>query len=232
MRGGPLLSALCVLALSAPASGAGAPIQTVPPIEIIEGSDPCALWETETEFTHFTYALKLEDKQVPMRVPSAWLCGGERKNGLKHEAQLFWVRLSDFTPLNCSPGGPSTGGRTLSILLSDVIAQTKMLRGPVGHAFSRPRPEYRRVIWHYGLDMHLGHINETRRDVFTSRSSQGREVIIDCGPEGASRRPNCRLMISVGDVDLQVGFDRTELPNWPRIRDRATRFISCAMAVE
>ncbi|MEL6219202.1 MAG: hypothetical protein AAFR79_12160 [Pseudomonadota bacterium] len=225
-------SVLLAIALGVPAASADEALPR-PPIEIIGGADPCALWETETAFTDFTYKLKLEDTEVPMRVPSAWLCGGERRSGLTHSAQLFWMRISDFTPLRCSASEPSAGHDGMSILLSDVLPQPDLTLVNLRQRSRPPLASYRQEPWKFGLTRHLGHARERRKDIFTTGPQELPDTLVRCGRKREGiRNPQCNTLFSVGDVDARLGFSRTELPNWRIIKDRAERILTCALDVE
>ena len=218
--------ALVSLALTAPVLAE----QPREPTPIDHSADACGLWESESDFTSFLYELKLEDGQrVPMRMPSAYFCGGERRDGLTHRAQLFWVRISDFTPLSCGRSEQSAGPDGLSLLLSDHVPQPDKLRNSFGRNYGAPPKAYQSAPWQYDLVRYFDYTRQSQRDVYSSDDTESPRVVIRCHPEVAGMRSFCKMLFEVEKVDLTIGIARSELPNWREIEARARRLISCGL---
>lgn len=200
------------------------------PTPIDQSADACALWESERDFTSFFFESRLEEgKRVPMRMPSAYFCGNERRDGLTHVSQLFWVRLSDFTPLSCSPSEPSAGSDAMSFLLSDHIPQPDKLRVSLGGHRGAPVETYESAPWQYGLTRYFSYPNQRRRDVYTFDSIESPSVVLRCHPEVAGTRSSCKMLLEVENIDVTIRIARSELKNWKIIEGRARKFISCGL---
>lgn len=213
-----------------PADEPSYPEHTLAPINIDQSADHRALSETETAFTDFTYKLKHEDVQVPMRGPSVWLRGDERRSGLTHTAQLLSMRISSFTPLRCSASESSAAPYGMSLLLPDVLPQPDLTLVGVRQWRRSPLASHRQEPWTYGLARHAGHSGELRQDVFMIGAPELSDTSVHCGRKREGiRKPQCSTFFSVGHADAKLGFSRAELPKWGVIKDPAERFLTPAL---
>lgn len=196
-----------------------------------EDTDVCALWETETEFTSFTYELRLDKgTRIPMRMPSSYFCGSERRDGLTYTAQLFWLSITDFTPLRCDPDEPSAGNDWISLRLSDKVSQPEKLRIRLGLRSGTKAATYERQHQQYGLTEYSNYPNDQINDVYSSGSPSNTDVIIACTSNVNLPSSICNMLLEINDIDITVGFHRRELSNWRIIQRRVSNFASCAIS--
>lgn len=213
----------------------------VSPTPIPESLDPCFAFTDDATYVNHTIYMQLEDRDVQMRVPidyfeDPW----DRNDGFRDTAQLFSVEIGSFLPIT----RPETAQRKekglrsiLLILISDhipmeILAPREAERYVRGGNPDRPLEDYARMSGPYGLEEITSPSQESQRplgkSIYISEDSSGAlSTILNCHKPGTVLNPGCEHFFSAAGLDVYLSYDLSELPNWKRIQNDVTRFLTC-----
>ncbi|WP_149589091.1 hypothetical protein [Tabrizicola flagellatus] len=224
------------------ASFFGAASAETPPTPIPDDLDPCWAFTEDATYVNHTIVMQLEHREVKMRVPidyfeDRW----DRKDGFRDTAQLFSVDIGTFEMVT----RPDTkvrkknGIRSLLLfLISDHIPMERLAPHaaemfiPGGNP-DRPLADYSRMDGPFGLEEIKSPSKEIKKEInkniYIDFDETGQlKTVLNCNAPGTLMNPGCEQFFEAAGLDVSATYDLSELPNWRRVQDNVTRFLTCA----
>lgn len=217
-----------------------------PPTPIPDNLDPCWAFADDATYVNQTIVMRQEKREVHLRIPidyfeDRW----DRKDGFRDTAQLFSVDIGSFEMVT----RPETAERKkkgirslLLILISDHIPMEKLAPlhaelGIRGGNPDRPLQDYERMPGPYELQEIRSPSPQSKhkfeQNIYLADDDAGNlSTILDCHATDAVLNPGCEHLFSAAGLDVSLSYDRSELPNWRRLQDDVTRFLTCATSSE
>jgi hypothetical protein len=205
--------------------------------------DPCALFTPDADYVTQTIIMEREHRRVQMRVPKVYFEDAwDRVDGFEDTAQLFSVEIGTMLPVS----RPETGRRnTVGIWnwMDFVTRDSKPLEEiSVLHATTWNRgstyqslTEFARLPGPFALSEIVSDgrplLKGFRSNYYISENSSAQlHAFLECDEIGNVPSPGCQMFLRSGGMDVEVGFRRTELPNWEKIKQDVDQFLVCAIS--
>lgn len=207
--------------------------------EDVAHPDVCHLFETETAFTTQTLYMQMEDVRHTITVPTVYFEDRfDRVDGIEHRAQLFRVMTDDFTPVSRPMTAElNMAGRSadyFTFLLQDpidLVDRIPIKAGALATGDGRDLTRYEYIEADYGLEQLVPFSGEpTYGDLFVGRDDKGAIfTILTCTNDPTFVSQGCTHEYRAFEIDVRLGYRRTQLPNWQDLQAKVTRFLECAL---
>jgi hypothetical protein len=207
--------------------------------EDVAHPDVCHLFQTETAFTTQTLYMQMEDVRHTITVPTVYFEDRfDRVDGSEHRAQLFRVMIDDFTPVSRPMTAQlNMAGRSadyFSFILEDPIDladRVPIKAGALATGDGRDLSRYHYIEADHALEQLVPLSGEpTYGDLFVDRDDNGAIVaILTCTNDPVAVSQGCNHEYRAFEIDLRLGYRRTQLPDWQELQAKVTRFVECAL---
>ena len=201
--------------------------------------DVCHLFESETEFTTQTIYMEMEDVRHTITVPTVYFEDWfDRVDGSEHRAQLFSVMIDDFTPVpRPMTAELNMAGRSadyFTFLLTDpidLVDRIPIKAGALATGDGRDLTRYEYIEADHDLEQLVPISGDpTYGDLFVDRDDNGAILaILTCTNDPTFVSQGCTHEYRAFEIDLRLGYRRTQLPDWKELQAKVTRFVECAL---
>ncbi len=203
--------------------------------------DACHAFTPDAEYVDTTVVRQLEGGEVVLRVPGQYFEDlWDRQGSHRGTAQLFRVEIGSWEPVTREETGTRNAAGVwnwMDVLVHDVTSLERVavigadLYGSESTPISAlpPRPGPEGLAW---LDTPFASDDERpKRDVFTDPAPPAAiETVVVCTSPANPivRSPTCHQHVRAAGLDVQLLYDRTELPRWREVQAQVKAFLTCA----
>lgn len=215
-----------------------------PPVALADGepsSVACHAFTLEADYTETTVVRQLEGGEVTLRVPGQYFEDvWDRAGGFRDTAQLFAVEIGTFAPIaRREEGERNRQGiwNWMHFVVADnvplfqiaaIAAKPFVIPNPPVTTYAMRRGE-NGLTW---LDTpYASDKANAREDVFIDPPDhRAMTTVIECNStlNPMSQHPRCQQHFRAAGLDVQLSYDRTELPHWREFQGQVTAFLTCA----
>ncbi len=203
--------------------------------------DACHAFTPGADYVETTVIRQLEGGEVTFRVPKQYFEDfWDRRGGYRDTSQLFRMEIGTWEPVTREETGErnARGIRNwMTFTLGDVISLERVATigadsfapPEVPLAAYPPRPGPEGLAW---LDTpYASDKDRPERDVFVDPAPPAPlATVIACTSPlyPPSRSPNCTQHFRAGQLDVQLLYDRDELPRWREFQAQVRAFVTCS----